>query len=117
MGRCCRCNKHGTCNNCTCAKDDKTCDDCLPGDLGKCNNGYTATNSADSTELRSEEVMTDCDKVAVASSPLNSPSQSRESPATNEQQLVLESENLTLPHYNSIMSSCRYKRGSFTYSR
>ena len=97
MVRCCRCNKRGTCDNCTCAKDDKTCDNCLPGDLGNCENRDTATNSADSTELRSEEVMTDCDKVAVASSP----SQSGESPATNEQQLVLESENLTLSHYNS----------------
>lgn len=35
---CCRCNRTGTCSNCSCCKSDVNCTNCLPGRLGRCTN-------------------------------------------------------------------------------
>ena len=43
-GRCCRCNRTGTCRNCVCKKAGKSCFSCLPGKLGKCSNHSTLCN-------------------------------------------------------------------------
>ena len=36
---CCRCNRSGRCQNCTCVKYGSRCSGCLPGRLGRCRNG------------------------------------------------------------------------------
>ena len=40
---CCRCNRTGRCKNCSCSKEKRTCDSCLPGRLGNCQN-YSRPN-------------------------------------------------------------------------
>ena len=36
--RCCRCNRTGTCQGCSCYKSGQLCVSCLPGSLGRCQN-------------------------------------------------------------------------------
>ncbi len=38
MPCCCRCNRTGKCRNCQCAKLERSCTNCLPLRLGKCEN-------------------------------------------------------------------------------
>ena len=35
---CCRCNRKGTCRNCICVREGKSCTSCLPKRLGSCSN-------------------------------------------------------------------------------
>ena len=41
---CCRCNRTGTCKNCSCVKAGRRCEKCLPGCFGRCLNS-TANSS------------------------------------------------------------------------
>ena len=41
-GSCCRCNRTGTCQKCSCAKAGRPCVKCLPGILGKCLNQHVS---------------------------------------------------------------------------
>lgn len=54
---CCRCNRTGSCKNCSCKKEGRKCDNCLPGKLNKCLNlsslPMTATTQATSVTTNS----------------------------------------------------------------
>ena len=45
-GNCCRCNRTGTCKNCSCVKAGVPCMKCLPGNFGKCLNQLPRGSSA-----------------------------------------------------------------------
>ena len=49
---CCRCNRSGSCQNCSCVKSKTKCTNCLPGRLNKCVNSSTP-NSEDSSSNNS----------------------------------------------------------------
>ena len=49
MRDCCRCNRGGRCRNCACVKNGDQCTGCLPGRLGKCENGASDTYDADNS--------------------------------------------------------------------
>ena len=49
MRACCRCNRGGRCRNCACVKNGDQCTGCLPGRLGKCENGASDTYDADNS--------------------------------------------------------------------
>ena len=57
---CCRCSRTGTCINCKCAKSSKKCEDCLPGQLGRCSNATepnTTTISGNTVPLRGNSLV------------------------------------------------------------
>ena len=43
MPQCCRCNGKGRCKGCVCVRNGKTCTNCTPGRVGKCENRGSAT--------------------------------------------------------------------------
>ena len=50
---CCRCNREGTCRNCSCAKSKSCCNGCLLSRLGRCQNEGTSTQLVFSSPLSS----------------------------------------------------------------
>ena len=46
LHRCCRCNRTGTCRNCSCKKSGNPCVCCLPGELGYCANSSSAVSAS-----------------------------------------------------------------------
>ena len=40
---CCRCNRSGSCKNCSCAKKKSKCTNCLPCRLNRCENGLSSS--------------------------------------------------------------------------
>ena len=60
---CCRCDKTGTCKGCSCAKEGRNCDNCLPGHLNKCQNSTSGlmtgskANTSSSCSTASHQLM------------------------------------------------------------
>ncbi len=50
---CCRCNRGGSCKNCSCSKEGRSCDNCLPSRLGKCQ--YLSSRQKTSATLATTE--------------------------------------------------------------
>ena len=65
---CCGCNRNGRCKNCSCVKEGKKCDSCLPHQTGKCFNlNREESSSEQSLELQpTESVRTQSDQPPVS---------------------------------------------------
>ena len=46
---CCRCNRSGSCRNCSCVKNGQNCTNCLPGRLDKCTNSTSDGSIAEAS--------------------------------------------------------------------
>ena len=44
VANCCRCNRSGSCQGCSCVKASKTCTSCLPFRVGKCRNSSSKSS-------------------------------------------------------------------------
>ena len=63
---CCRCNKSGSCRNCSCVKANSKCTNCLPSRLNKCSNisdPSVEDRSAIASSLSSQDLQRECESL------------------------------------------------------
>ena len=62
---CCRCNRTGSCRTCSCFKDGRKCNSCLPRKLGRCVNSSSSSLCTPVTQAASAPISTTASQSTV----------------------------------------------------
>ena len=62
---CCRCNRTGSCKNCSCSKSNLKCTNCLPSRLNKCLNLNLNSDGSEERSLSEQEDQTDLEAITT----------------------------------------------------